>query len=61
MSTGRSRYSKILANKASELVSETPTFNRPINGRNSPACRVVKATRVPIVMVPAVTGSPADR
>nr|BFE70901.1 hypothetical protein GCM10020092_042020 [Actinoplanes digitatis] len=33
-STGRSRYSKMRANRASELVSETPTPSRPISGRN---------------------------
>ena len=48
-------------NKASELVSATCTFSRPISGRNSAACSVVKATSVPIVIVPAVIGSPALR
>ena len=32
-----------------------------MSGRNSPPCNVVKAIRVPMVMVPAVIGSPAQR
>ena len=49
------------ANSASELVSDTPTLSRPISGRNSPACRAVKATRVPMLSVPAAPGRPAPR
>ncbi len=49
------------ANRASDEVSETPTFSSPISGRNSPDCRVVNATRVPIVMPPEVAGRPAER
>ena len=49
------------ANRASELTSDTPTLSRPVIGRNSPFCSVVNAIRVPMVMVPAVIGSPADR
>ena len=60
-STGRSRYSKIRANSASELTSWTPTLSSPISGRNSRPCSAVNATRVPIVIVPAVIGSPALR
>jgi hypothetical protein len=61
MSIGRSRYSKMRANRASELTSDTPTSSRPISGRNSPACSVVNAIRVPIVIPPPVTGRPAPR
>ena len=57
MSTGRSRYSKIRANNASELTSDTPTPSNWVSGRNRPLCSVVNAMRVPIVSV--VPGSPA--
>ncbi len=60
-STGRSRYSKIRANSASELITETPVLSRPVSGRKRLFCRVVNATRVPMVIAPAVTGSPAAR
>jgi hypothetical protein len=60
-STGRSRYSKIRANSASELITETLVLSRPVIGRNRLPCRVVKATRVPMLTAPAVTGSPAAR
>ena len=36
-------------------------LSNPINGRNSWLCRAVNAIRVPIVIVPAVIGSPALR
>ena len=61
MSTGRSRYSKIRANSASELITETPMLSRPVSGRNRLFCSVVKAIRVPMVMTPAVIGRPAAR
>jgi hypothetical protein len=32
--------------------------SRPVTGRNRLFCRVVKAIRVPMVTVPAVTGRP---
>ena len=60
-STGRSRYSKIRANSASELINDTPTLSRPTIGRKSPACSAVNATSVPIVSIPAVNGRPAVR
>ncbi len=60
-STGRSRYSKIRANRASELITETLVPSRPVIGRNRLFCRVVKAIRVPMLTVPAVTGRPAAR
>ena len=49
------------ANRASELVTLTPTSSSPISGRNSAFCSVVNATSVPMLMAPAVTGSPALR
>ena len=61
ISTGRSRYSKIRANSASELITETLVLSRPVSGRNRLFCRVVKAIRVPMVIAPAVTGRPAAR
>ena len=61
MSTGRSRYSKIRANSASELITDTPVLSSPVTGRKRLFCRVVNAIRVPIVMTPAVTGRPAAR
>jgi len=60
-STGRSRYSKIRANRASELITETPVLSSPVIGRNRLFCRVVKAISVPMLTVPAVTGRPAAR
>ncbi len=61
MSTGRSRYSKTRWNSASEATTWTPVLSSPISGRNSWPWSAVKAIRVPMVMVPAVTGSPALR
>jgi len=52
---------EIRANRASELVSDTPTLSSPMSGRKSPDCKAVKAIKVPIVIVPAVMGSPALR
>ena len=60
-STGRSRYSKIRANRASELTTDTPVLSRPVSGRKRLFCKVVKATRVPMVIAPAATGRPAAR
>ena len=60
-STGRSRYSKIRANSASELITETPVLSSPVSGRNRLFCRVVNAISVPMVIAPAVTGRPAAR
>ena len=48
-------------NRARELVSATCTLSSPISGRKSVVCNVVKATSVPIVIVPRVIGSPALR
>ena len=61
MSIGRSWYSKIRLNSASDAVTSTPTLSSPINGRKSVAWRAVKATRVPMVMPPDVAGRPATR
>ena len=58
-STGRSRYSKIRANRASELITETLVLSNPVSGRNRLFCKVVKAIRVPMLMMPAVFGRPA--
>jgi hypothetical protein len=49
------------ANRASELVIDTPTLSSPISGRNRPDCRAVNATMVPMVSRPAVPGKPALR
>ena len=49
------------ANSASELITETLVLSRPVSGRKRLFCRVVKAIRVPMVIVPAVTGRPAAR
>ena len=54
-------YSKIRLNSAIELTIDTPTLSRPISGRNRALCRATKATSVPIVMPPEVTGNPAAR
>ncbi len=61
ISTGRSRYSKIRANSASELVIVTLTSSRLISGRNRFPCRAVNATSVPMLIAPAANGRPAAR
>ena len=60
-STGRSRYSKIRANRASELITRTLVLSKSVIGRNRLFCRAVKAIKVPMLTVPAVTGRPAAR
>ena len=61
MSMGRSWYSKIRLNSASEAVTSTPTFSRPISGRKRVPWSAVKATSVPMVIPPDVAGRPATR
>ena len=51
MSTGRSRYSKMRANSASELCTCTPVRSSAFSGLNREFCRVVNATSVPIETV----------
>ncbi len=46
-STGRSRYSKIRWNSASELCSSTPVWISDTAGRNRVCCNDTNATSVP--------------
>ena len=48
MSTGRSRYSKIRPNSASEVCTSRPTDSSCCIGNSRRVCSVVNATTVPI-------------
>src|SRR2546421_124329 len=62
MSTGRSRYSKIRSNRASELWMSRPTESRLLIGKNRRVWRGVKATTVPMEMSPMmVADAPGEQ
>jgi hypothetical protein len=54
MSTGRSRYSKMRSNSASEVWTSRPTDRSDCMGNSSRVCRVEKATTVPSDTAPAL-------
>ncbi len=63
MSTGRSRYSKIRPNSASEVWTSRPTFSSDWIGNSRRVCSVVKATTVPIeiALPPEPWSTPENR
>jgi hypothetical protein len=50
MSTGRSRYSKIRPNSASEVWTSIPTPSSDCSGKKRRVCSVVNATSVPMLI-----------
>jgi hypothetical protein len=63
MSTGRSRYSKMRANIASEVCTSSPTESSDWSGNRRRVWSVVKATTVPIEIAcpPLAMLSPANQ
>jgi hypothetical protein len=63
MSTGRSRYSKIRVNSASEVWMSIPTLSSDWSGKNRRVWSCVKATSVPIEIAvdPEASDMPANQ